>query len=159
MKWNNSQKRLAFERDQAELRKEYLKAGMSEEQIQVLHDFDRQWHNSCRRETEHTQKFNNSTFFDDDEKESNSPLYKSFLHNFATTDKHWNEGRFDWIEQIENRELYKVLSNMSEEDIEILTEVLFDGFNQTEIAAHLNISQQAISKKFKKFKNIFAKWL
>ena len=85
--------------------------------------------------------------------------YKKFLHNFTTTDKYWSEERFDWIEKIENKELYKAVCNMSEEDKEILTEVLFDGFNQTEIAAHLEISHQAISKKFKKFKIIFENWL
>lgn len=159
MKWNNGTERIAFIKKQAELHRKYLKAGMTEEQIQVLQDFDRQWHNSCRREAEHTQKFNAVSFYDDDEKESNSPLYKKFLHNFTAMDKHWDEERFDWIEQIENKELYRVLSNMSEEDKEILTEMLFDGFNQTEIATHLEISHQAISKKFKKFKNIFAKWL
>lgn len=159
MEWNNGKKRLAFEKVQAKKRKEYLNAGMTEEQIQKVYEFDKQWYNSCRREAEHTQKFDNATFNDEEENASNNPLYKKFLHNFATTDKYWSEERFDWIEQIENKELYKVLSNMSEEDKEILTEVLFDGFNQTEIAAHLKISHQAISKKFKKFKIIFEKWL
>lgn len=159
MKWNNGTERIAFEKEQAKNRKAYLKAGMTEEQIEEMYDFDKQWYNSCRREAEHTQKFDNATFYDEDDNSSNNPLYKKFLHNFTTTDKYWSEERFDWIEQIENKELYKVLSNMSEEDKEILTEVLFDGFNQTEIAAHLEISHQAISKKFKKFKIIFENWL
>lgn len=43
MEWNNGKERALFEKEQAKLRKEYLAAGMTEEQIQVLRDCDEEW--------------------------------------------------------------------------------------------------------------------
>ena len=39
MEWHDGTERRRFEREQAELRKQYLAAGMTEEQIQALHAF------------------------------------------------------------------------------------------------------------------------
>lgn len=43
MKWNNGKERAKFEREQEELRKEYLAAGMTEEQIQSMRQFDEEF--------------------------------------------------------------------------------------------------------------------
>lgn len=43
MEWNNGKERALFQKEQAGLRKLYLAAGMTEEQIQALHAFDREW--------------------------------------------------------------------------------------------------------------------
>lgn len=59
MKWNNGTERIAFEKEHAKNHKAYLKAGMTEEQIKEMYVFDKQWYNSCRREAERTQQFDN----------------------------------------------------------------------------------------------------
>lgn len=159
MKWNNGQERALFEKEQEKLRKEYLAAGMTEEQIQNLRSRDEDWYRSRRREAKHTQELDITAFDEDDCEESQNPLLKKFLHNFSVEDKYFETERFGWIEEITNKQLYKTVVSLSAKDKQILTLLVFDGFNQTEIAEQLGVSQQAISKKIKKFQTIFEKWL
>ncbi len=56
MEWNNGKERALFEKEQAKLRKEYLSAGMTEEQIQVMRDYDEDWYRKRRNEALHTQE-------------------------------------------------------------------------------------------------------
>ena len=78
MEWNNGKERSLFQKEQAELRKQYLAAGMTEEQIQALYAFDREWYKSRRREAVHTQRLDIQTSEDEDINKDN-PLYKKFL--------------------------------------------------------------------------------
>ena len=66
MKWNNAKERKEFIKKQNKLHKEYLAAGMTEEQIKAIYEYDISEFNSNRRENEHTQKFDfDSAEFDD----------------------------------------------------------------------------------------------
>ena len=106
MVWNNGKERALFEKEQAELLKEYLAAGMTEEQIQALRSRDEEWYRIRRREALHTQSLNITAFDEDDgDDETKNPLLKKFLHSFSVEDKHWENSRFGWIEQIEDRAL------------------------------------------------------
>lgn len=58
MKWNDGKERALFEKEQAQKRKEYLAAGMTEKQIQVLRSYDEDWYRSRRREARHKQRLN-----------------------------------------------------------------------------------------------------
>ena len=160
MEWNDGRERALFEKEQARKREEYLAAGMTEEQIQVLRSCDEEWYRSRRREARHTQRLNITAFDEDDgDDETKNPLLKKFLHSFSVEDKHWENERFAWLEEIVDKQLYQAVISLSEKDKQILTLLVFDGFNQTEIAEQLGVSQQAISKKIKKFQIIFEKWL
>lgn len=160
MEWNNGRERALFEREQAQKRKEYLAAGMTEEQIEILRNYDEEWYRSCRREAEHTQRLNVSVFDEDDgDDESQNPLIKKFLHSFTIEDKYWENDRFGWVEEIESENLYITIKALSERDKEILTLLICDGFNATQVATRLGVRQQSISKRIKKFRIIFQKWL
>lgn len=77
MEWNDGKERALFEREQTQKRKEYLAAGMSEEQIQVLRINDEDWYRSRRREARHTQRLNITAFDEDDgDDETQNPLNK-----------------------------------------------------------------------------------
>ena len=159
MKWNDGKERAFFENEKAQERREYLAAGMTEEQIQGLRKFDEEWYRSRRREAMHTQRLNVTAFEEDEvDTEAQTPLLKKFLHSFSVEDKHFENDHFGWIGEIEDDKLYEVINPLSEADKEILT-MLIKGFNQTWIAEQLGVSQQAISKKIKKFQIIFCKWL
>ena len=43
MEWNNGKERALFEKEQANLRNEYLAVGMTEEQIKTMRDYDEEW--------------------------------------------------------------------------------------------------------------------
>lgn len=159
MEWNDGKERALFEREQERKREQYLAAGMTEEQIKLLRNFDEDWYRSRRREARHTQKLNITTFEGADCAETKSPLLKKFLHIFSMEEKPFGGERFGWIEQIEKKGFYLAVKSLSDRDKEIMTLLVFDGFNQTEIAEQLGVSQQAISKRLKKIQIIFEKWL
>ena len=62
MAWNNGLERMKFEAEQAKLAAEYHAAGMTEEQIQQMYEFDLEVFNGNRRFAEHTQQFPESPF-------------------------------------------------------------------------------------------------
>lgn len=160
MEWNDGKERALFEKEQAQLRKEYLAAGMTEEQIKNLRSFDEDWYRKRRREARHTQRLNMAAFDEDkSDDETKTPLLKKFLHSFSVEDKHWENDRFGWIEQIEDGKLYETIMALSDKDKEILTLLICDGFNVTQAAEQMGVSHQAISKKIKKFQKIFGERL
>ena len=141
MEWHDGTERRRFEREQAELRKQYLAAGMTEEQIQALHAYDREWYKSRRKEAVHTQRLDIQTSEDEDINKDN-PLYKKFFEKLA----------------VENEELAKAVNSLSDTDKELLT-MLINGFTQSEIGAEMGVSQQSVSKRIKKIQRFFREWL
>ena len=157
MEWNNGKERALFHKEQAELRKQYLAAGMTEEQIQALHAFDREWYKSRRREAVHTQRLDIQTSEDEDINKDN-PLYKKFFEKLAVEDNHADYSRYGWIDELENEELTKAVNALSDTDKELLT-MLINGFTQSEIGAEMGVRQQSVSKRIKKIQRFFREWL
>ena len=118
MEWIDGVERRKFAREQSRLRKEYLAAGMTEEQIAELRAFDEDWYNSRRREAVHTQALD--IYTSEDEERKDNPLIEKFPDRLTVTDKHW-QGRYAWIEQIADESLYRAVDALSKEDKELLT--------------------------------------
>lgn len=155
MAWNNGKERKTFEAEQKRLRKIYLEHGMTEEAIQALYEFDKEQFNSQRRNTIHTQRLDfDSIEFDD--KETDNPLFEKFLELLSTEDEFIPEGRFGWLETIENNRLAKGLKQLKESDLEVLTQMYFEGYSQREVAVNLGVTEANISKKIRRIK-IFLK--
>lgn len=160
MEWNDGKERALFEKEQAKLRKEYLAAGMMEEQIQKLPSYDEDWYRNRRREARHTQRLNITAFDEDDgDEDTQNPLLKKFLHNFSVEDKYFESERFGWIEEIEDEQLYKAISSLSDKDKEILTLLIIDGFKQKNIAEQYGLGKSAVSRKISRLKNFLKKFL
>lgn len=157
MEWHDGTERRRFEREQAELRKQYLAAGMTEEQIQALYAHDREWYRSRRREAVHTQRLDIQTSEDEDINKDN-PLYKKFFEKLAVEDNHADYSRYGWVDELENEELARAVNSLSDTDKELLT-MLINGFTQSEIGAEMGVSQQSVSKRIKKIQKIFLEWL
>ena len=157
MEWHDGTERRRFEREQAELRKQYLVAGMTEEQIQALYAFDREWYKSRRREAVHTQRLDIQTSEDEDINKDN-PLYKKFFEKLAVEDNHADYSRYGWIDELENEELAKAVNALSDADKELLT-MLIEGFHQNEIAACFGVKKAALSRKLGRIKNFFRNFL
>lgn len=155
MAWNDGKERKTFEAEQKRLRKIYLEHGMTEEAIQALYEFDKEQYNARRRNAIHTQRLDfDSIEFDD--KETDNPLFEKFLEFLSTEDEFVPEGRFGWIETIENHRLAKGLKQLKESDLEVLTQMYFEGYSQREVASNLGVTEANISKKIRRIK-IFLK--
>jgi len=156
MAWNNGLERKKFEAEQEKLAAEYRAAGMSEEQIRQMYEFDLEVFNSNRRFAEHTQQLAESPFEDGDE--GQSPLYDRFPEALTTTlDGAIKPSRYWWIEEIEDEQLVKEIKDLPAEDIELITLYAFEDFTQDEISKQFGISQRAVSKRIEKLRKIFKK--
>ena len=152
MEWNNGKERAKFEKEQAKLREQYLAAGMTEDQMRQLYEYDLVWHKSCRREARHTQSLD-FVVDGDGEVRKDNPLYKKFSDKLTVEDKHSETTRFGWVEEIEDRRLYEAVKKLSADDLELLTQTLFEGVSQTQIAQQHGVVKVVICKKIKRIKN------
>lgn len=153
MAWNNAIETKKFEAEQKKLAEEYRAAGMTEEQIKAMHEFDVEAQKSRRRYLMHNQQFPEAELEEDDE--SVSPLNDKFLDRLCVeNDPSEGTSRFWWIDEISDTDLTDKLKKLSDEDKELLTLLVFDKCSQAECAKILGISQQAVSKRIIRFKKI-----
>ena len=112
MSWNNAYERKKFNARIKREIAEYQAAGMTEEQIAEIVLFDEEQFRNDRRYRMHTQEFCESDF-DDDEGGDNgkSPLYEKYMEQLTVSidDEKVKKGRYGWIEDIKNIELYTPL--------------------------------------------------
>ena len=161
MSWNNGYERKKFERKLNKDIKEYKAAGMTDEQINAMIEFDEEVFRSERRYRMHNQEFSPSEFDDEDAgDEGQSTLYENFFENLTAEldDYRQAKGRYDWIETIDNPELYQWLKTLTSKEIEFLTLVAFDEISRKDAAERVNIRKRTMERMLENWrKNFFEK--
>ena len=156
MSFNKGYELKKFEAHWEKLRIEYAAAGMTEEAIQKMYDYDRQQFNSERTFIERTQEFTAPAY--ESSEEEASPLMLRYQEAITTTDTyHETKSKFAWIGEIENERLLSALENLSEDDLKLLTFYAYEGYTVTEISKVLGVSQPTISIKIKRITNFLKK--
>jgi DNA-directed RNA polymerase specialized sigma subunit len=145
--------RKRFEREWDKLRKEYEAAGMLQETIQLLYEFDLEVFRSQRTYVNHTQAMP-SEYINSDEME-HSTLFRKFKLNTTTFDESNFSGQYAWVDSIENQKLALILRQLSDKDLELLTYLVLEEHTQRELAQKWGCAQSAISQRFKKIKKLF----
>lgn len=150
---NYAIERAKFERQQRQQAEQYRKLGMDEEQIQTMYEFDLATFRSDWRYEKHTQGLAASSFGDGTQDDSKSALFEKFLVQLSVKpdDRHSREC---WVEEIENPQLALALKGLSKSDLEFITRIVIEKATQMELSEELGISQQAVSKKWRKMKKI-----
>lgn len=150
---NYAIERAKFERQQRQQAEQYRKLGMDEDQIQTMYEFDLATFRSDWRYEKHTQGFAADSFGDGTQDESKSALFEKFLVQLSVQpdDGHSREW---WVEEIENPQLALALKGLSKSDLEFITRIVIEKATQMELSEELGISQQAVSKKWRKMKKI-----
>ena len=150
---NYAIERAKFEHQQRQQAELYRKLGMDEEQIQTMYEFDLATFRSDWRYEKHTQGLAASGFGDGTQDESKSALFEKFLIQLSVQpdDGHSREW---WVEEIENPQLALALKGLSKSDLEFITRIVIEKATQMELSEELGISQQAVSKKWRKMKKI-----
>ena len=157
MSFNKGYELKKFEAHWEKLRIEYAAAGMTEEVIQKMYDYDRQQFNSERTFIERTQEFTAPAY--ESSEEEASPLMLRYQEAITTTDTyHETKSKFAWIGEIENERLLSALENLSEDDLKLLTFYAYEGYTVTEISKVLGVSQPTISIKIKRITNFLKKF-
>lgn len=142
-----------FNAEQKKLKMYYESLGMSKEVIDALYDFNKM--QFCediafRRRTQSLQVSDEDNIADDDK----SPLLKRFLEIISVPFEFHTSEKFWWIQEIEDEELLSGLMQLSVNELEVITYLVFEGYKQYEIAKIKGVSQPSIFKKIKKIKKI-----
>ena len=149
MSFNKGYELKKFEAHWEKLRIEYADAGMTEDAIQKMYDYDRQQFNSERTFIERTQEFTAPAY--ESSEEEASPLMLRYQEAITTTDTyHETKSKFAWIGEIENERLLAALENLSELDLKILTLYVYAGYTESEIAMALESKRITIHKRIER---------
>lgn len=141
MKWNNKREWAKFKRKQEMLRERYIAAGMTEDQIQIMYDFDLAEFNGKRREAVHTYRL--------DEADLDKEIVE--LETYSSS-------RYSWIDELENDDIIAALNNLPRDYIEILTDMVVDGLSQADIARKRHVGRSAIANKIDRIKDYFERF-
>lgn len=154
MSFNNGNERRKLNAKWEQLRVQYREAGMSEDAIQAMYEFDLGVLNSERAYDANTVAV---CAGEDDVDARKAADLKQYEAAITVTDTyHETKSRFGWIGEIENERLLSALENLSEDDLKLLTLYAYEGYNESEISKVFNVSQPAIHKKIMKI-SIFLK--
>ena len=133
-------------------RKQYEDAGMSSEAIQAMYDYDWSVFNANRSYQNHTQEMAAPSF--EQSEESYSPLMNKYQEAVSVTDTYREtKSRFTWIGEIEDENLLSALEKLSDDDLEILTLYIYEGYSTVELSKAYGIAHQNISKRIIKITN------
>ena len=150
MCWNNGLERKKFEKRQAILAEQYRAVGMTEDQIQMMYEFDLAAFRSERIYYTHTQSLE---IGNDDDNEAACDI-SNFLLEYQQTEIFRDySNRYWWIDELER--FYYVAMSLSEKERELITMYVFEGHTQEEMAEILNCPQTTISYHLRKIKKRF----
>lgn len=155
MGFNYGKERYRTEKEFARFAKTCREAGMPEDAIAEMYRYDREALNSDRRYYTHTQPYDGAAFSggdDEEREEGRSPLYKNCLAQCSVRLEIRYSGRYGWLEDIDTPALILWLKALSDDDLELLTLIVFDGKNQSEVAREWHRSEAAISKRMKRLR-------
>ncbi len=150
MSFNNGFESRKFKMKQESLAATYRKAGMTDEAVQAMYDYDKAVFLHNRREAEHAvepsvmlttdETTGDSRYMDMDEFPAQAPLVTSV-------------DRYAWIDDLENADLCDAIRAMKPDYIEIIT-LMMKGYQQNDIAKIMGSTFRAINNKITRIKNI-----
>jgi len=150
-----------FAKDWKRQREEYLKAGMSEEMIFQMYEYEREVFNSDRRYLEHYEDAEflwDSSSDNTGDEAKKAKMREKYIDvisvSLPESDK---ETQFGWIEEIGSIELSKVISSLNKEEMEVLTLYAMEEMSIAEIARVKGVAKQTVWKKIDRIKNKFKK--
>ena len=157
MGFNYGLEKKNFDRQWAIMRKQYEDAGMSIEVIQAMYEYDWSVFNATRSYQNHTQEIAAPSF--EQGEEAYPPLMNKYQEAISVTEHYCEtKSRFTWIGEIENEHLLSALERLSDDDLEILTLYIYEGYSTVELSKVYGIAHQNISKRIIKITNFLKKF-
>ena len=145
MNYNSGNARRIFYTKWDKLREEYRAAGMAEDAIQKMYEYDLSVFNDDRAHHRYDVEIPTA---DDSENQSN---YVEYERATTVTDTyHETKTRFAWIGEIENTRLQSALENLSEDDLLLVSMYIYEGYDTVEISKAFGTTKQNISKKIRR---------
>ena len=151
MSFNNGNERRELNAKWEQLRVQYREAGMSEEAIQAMYEFDLSVFNSERAYAANTVAVGDGDDEDDARKAADLKQYEAAV---AVTDTyHKTKSRFTWIGEIDDERLLSALENLSDADLELITLYAYEEYDTVKISKVFGTAKQNISKKIRRITN------
>ena len=106
MGFNYAHEKARFDWEWSKTQQTYRSAGMNEESIQEMHDFDWSLFKKERIYQLHTQKLEGAAFSSEDSAQTDkSPLLKKFFAELSFCDDYAAASRYGWIDDLADTEL------------------------------------------------------
>ena len=156
MSFNNGNERRKLNAKWEQLRVQYREAGMSEEAIQAMYEFDLGVLNSERAYDANTVAVCDGEDDVDTRKAADLKQYEAAIT--VTDTYHETKSCFGWIGEIENERLLSALEKLSEDDLKLLTLYVYEGYSMVELSKVYGIAQQNISKRILKITKFLKKF-
>ena len=145
MSFNKGYELKKFEAHWEKLRIEYTAAGMTEDAIQKMYEYDLAVFNDDRAHHRYDVEIPNA------EDSENRNDYVEYVRATTVTDTyHETKTRFAWVGEVQNERLQSGLEKLSDDDLELLTLYVHEGYNTVELSKVYGIAQQNISKRILK---------
>ena len=156
MEFNNGNERRKLNKKWERLRVQYQQAGMSEDAIQAMYDFDLGVLNSERSYVANTLAI---VVDGDDSTGRKSSDFKQYEKAIAVTDTyHETRTRFAWVGEIKDKRLQEGLEKLSDEELRLITLYFRDEYSTVELSKVYGIAQQNISKRILKITKFLKKF-
>lgn len=154
MGFNNGLERVRLENQWKKLRVQYQAAGMSEEAIQAMYEFDIQVVNSEQTYYRHTVDLTGGNT-----KNADSNDTGRYEEAILTTDIYSEtKTRFAWVGKIKDERLQTGLEKLSDDELQLITLYFHEGYSTVELSKVYGIAQQNISKRISKIANFLKKF-
>lgn len=151
MSFNYASERNKFDAAWKKLRKEYAAAGMSKESIDAMYQFDLRGFNADRAYANHTCALNLAHEQMDEDDDFENPFLEKHLDKFTTQyDSYGAHSRYWWLEELDDARLIAALPFLTDDDKELLTLIVVDGYTQEECAVKMHITQRTISYRIQR---------
>lgn len=148
MNYNSGNARRNFYAKWDKIREEYRAAGMNEDAIQKMYEYDLAVFSDDRAHHRYDVEIPSA---DDSENRNN---YADFVRATTVTDTyHETKTCFAWVGEVQNERLQAGLEKLSVDDLKLLTLYAYEGYTVTEISKVLGVSQPTISIKIKRITN------
>ena len=156
MRYSHSAMRQRFMKEQRRLAIQYRAAGMSEDAIRAMYEFDLAVFRSNRNNIAHKAEIEEMTSYDHATGESHYMDMDEFSAQESATDIRFAIDT--WMDELEIPELYKTIVSMKPDYIEIIT-LMMKGFFQCDIAKKMHVDNAVICRKVKRINNILKIYL
>ena len=137
MRYNHRKAEIIFEREWSKEKERFIAAGMTDEQINSIYEYERKVFNSERR------YYENTVSIEDDD----------LISRIRQTETVLISGRLFWLDEISS-DACKRLIMLPSEHIEAFTMYIYDGYTQKQISSFLQKSQSSISRWIDKITEI-----
>ncbi len=145
-----------FDAEWEKLRKEYASAGMSEESIDAMYQYDLQQFNADRAYTRHNCPLNLSHELIGEDDEFENPFLEKHFEQFTTTyDKLGTHSRYWWLEELDDPRLSAAVPLLTSEEKELLTLYFVERYTTRELAKKYKVTHVAISQQLQRICKIF----